>query len=72
MYFKNENEYFKSITGTAVMGWGPSLYIPSFTIHLAYFLVSVELIQAGRKYKLVLKSLSMYFEVVYCKNNNDF
>lgn len=55
---KNENEYFKSITGTctikAVMGWGPSLYIPGFTIYLAYFLVSVELIQAGRKYKLVL------------------
>lgn len=56
MYFKNENEYFKSITCTikAVMGWGPSLYIPGFTIHLAYFLVSVELIRAGRKYKLVL------------------
>lgn len=53
MYFKNENEYFKSITCT-MMGWGPSLYIPGFTIHLAYFLVSVELIQAGRKYKLVL------------------
>lgn len=56
MYFKNENGYFKSITCTikAVMGWGPSLYIPGFTIYLAYFLVSVELIQAGRKYKLVL------------------
>lgn len=54
MYFKNENEYFKSITCTIKAVMGPSLYIPGFTIHLAYFLVSVELIQAGRKYKLVL------------------
>lgn len=48
MYFKNENEYFKSIIGICiikvVMGWGLSLYILGFIIYFVYFLVFVELI----------------------------
>lgn len=46
MYFKNENEYFKSIICIikVVMGWGLSLYILGFIIYFVYFLVFVELI----------------------------